>query len=155
LKNADETKVFFDGACPLCSREIKFYKGKAKGANVSWVDISLIDPGDVVPGLTKEDALKRFHLLDSKGVLLSGAKAFAALWLVLPSFKWLGLVAQQQPFTFILEVFYRTFLLMRPHLQTSLRSCKMLKSPRPCDDKEKPSPGETLLQKDQGVDARN
>ena len=148
MKKGQKTKVFFDGACPLCSREINFYKRQDTGTNVTWVDISIIEPGDVIPGLTKEDALKRFHLLDSKGALLSGAKAFAALWLVLPSFKLLGLVAQQQPFTFILEVFYRTFLLIRPHLQTSLRSCKMLQSPKPCVDVEKPSSRETLLQKD-------
>jgi predicted DCC family thiol-disulfide oxidoreductase YuxK len=140
MKEDQETKVFFDGACPLCSREINFYKRKSKGAKINWVDISLLDPGDVFPGVTKEDALKRFHVLDSKGALLSGARAFAALWLVLPSFKLFGLVARQQPFTFILEVFYRTFLLIRPHLQTSLTTCKTLQSPKPCDDIEKPSP---------------
>ena len=79
-----------------------------------WVDISLLDTGDVFPGLTKEEALKRFHLLDYKGRLLSGAKAFAALWLVLPPFKLLGRIAQKEPFTFILELLYRIFLLIRP-----------------------------------------
>ena len=144
MKKGQKTKVFFDGACPLCSREINFYKRKDKGTNVTWVDISIIEPGDVITGLTKEDALKRFHLLDSKGALLSGAKAFAALWLVLPSFKLLGLVARQQPFTFILEVLYRTFLLIRPHLQTSLTTCKTFQSPKPCDDIEKSSPNQNL-----------
>jgi len=142
MKEAKETKVFFDGTCPLCSREINFYKRKGKGANIIWVDISLLDTGDVFPGLTKEEALKRFHLLDYKGRLLSGAKAFAALWLVLPPFKLLGRIAQKEPFTFILELLYRTFLLIRPHLQTSLRSCKTL--PAPCDDIEKSSPNQNL-----------
>ena len=148
MKEAQETKVFFDGTCPLCSREIKFYKRKDKGANITWVDISLLDSGDVFPGLTKEHALKRFHLLNCKGTLLSGAKAFAALWLVLPPFKLLGRVAQKQPFTSFLEVLYRIFLLIRPHLQTSLRSCMTLPSPGPCDDQEKSPPSEKLLQKD-------
>ena len=148
MKEAQETKVFFDGTCPLCSREIKFYKRKDKGANIIWVDISLLDPGDVFPGLTKEDALKRFHLLNCKGTLLSGAKAFAALWLVLPPFKLLGRVAQKQPFTFILEVLYRMFLLIRPHLQSFMRTCKTLPSPGSCDEPKKPPPGGNLLRKD-------
>ena len=148
MKEAQETKVFFDGTCPLCSREIKFYKRKDNGANITWVDISLLDPGDVFPGLTKEDALKRFHLLDYKGRLLSGAKAFAALWLVLPPFKLLGRVAQKQPFTFILEVLYRMFLLIRPHLQSFMRTCKTLPSPGSCDEPKKPPPGGKLLRKD-------
>ena len=155
MKNADETKVFFDGACPLCSREIKFYMRKDKETNVTWVDISLIDSCDVFPGLTKEDALKRFHLLNCKGSLLSGAKAFAALWLVLPPFKLLGRICQKQPFTFILEVLYRTFLLIRPRLQTFLSSCKTLPSPKPYDDIAKPSPGKNLLQKNEYGDVRN
>ena len=30
--------VFFDGSCPICSKEINFYKMRAGADELSWVD---------------------------------------------------------------------------------------------------------------------
>ena len=32
--------VFFDGSCPICSKEINFYKMRAGADELSWVDVS-------------------------------------------------------------------------------------------------------------------
>ena len=50
LKEDQEITVFYDGKCPLCRREIDFYKLKDKRAVIAWFDISLLGPGDVLPG---------------------------------------------------------------------------------------------------------
>ena len=34
------TKVFYDGNCPICSREIKLYKQLCLDNKVEWYDIS-------------------------------------------------------------------------------------------------------------------
>ena len=31
-------RVFFDGACPLCAREIEFYQKQEGASRIAWVD---------------------------------------------------------------------------------------------------------------------
>ena len=108
--------VFYDGACPICFREIAFYK-KCKGANkVEWVDISLLDDDSVISGLSKQMALNKFHVRRRDGVVVSGGKAFAALWCELPSFSILGKACQIWPVSVVLELVYLGFLLIRPKI---------------------------------------
>lgn len=117
-----ELTVFYDGACPLCRREIAFYR-RRKGADaVDWVDVSQTMGDMVVPGLTRDAALGRFHVRDADGLLLSGGAAFSRLWLALPSFRRLGRICQVWPMPGLLEIGYRFFLKFRPWLQARLRA---------------------------------
>ena len=109
--------VFFDGACPLCRREIAFYQ-KRKGADlIEWFDVSETQGPTVAGTLSKCDALKRFHVRDESGDIHSGARAFAMLWTKLRSFRFLGVVASTPPIVWLLEFFYRGFLRVRPLVQ--------------------------------------
>lgn len=115
--DSDKLTVFYDGACPLCEREIAFYQ-RRKGADaVDWVDVSTHGDGEVVPGLSHEQAMARFHVVDRDGKLASGGQAFAQLWMTLPGFAWIGKIVQVQPLAWILERAYRAFLVFRPGLQ--------------------------------------
>ena len=70
-------KVYYEGGCPLCRREIAFYR-RTKGANnVDWIDLSDVSGDDVAPDLTCAAALERFHVRRADGLLLTGAAAFA------------------------------------------------------------------------------
>ena len=40
MQNQQMPKVFYDGACPLCIREIAFYKRRKGADGVTWVDVS-------------------------------------------------------------------------------------------------------------------
>lgn len=112
--------VFYDGACPLCLREIKFYRCRRGADAVAWRDVSQGDTEQILPGLSRCDALRRFHVQTSEGVLVSGAAAFAALWRVLPAFRWLGQIASAPLVLWFLEHAYRVFLKVRPVLQKSI-----------------------------------
>jgi len=85
--------VLYDGACPLCRREIAVYRDLQPlqpGSSVSFADIS----NTAVPlpaGTTREQLLARFHVQGPDGQLLSGAQAFLALWAVLPGLALAGL----------------------------------------------------------------
>ena len=117
----NQVGVFYDGTCPICFREIAFYK-RCKGAGeVEWVDISVLDGGFVIPGLSKEKALNRFHVRRRDGVVVSGGKAFAALWCELPSFYIVGKVCQIWPVSAMLELAYIGFLLIRPKMRRFFR----------------------------------
>jgi len=113
--------VFFDGACPLCRKEIDFYRKKDRVGEIDWIDVSRCESGILGSDLTREDALRRFHVRSSSGELLSGGRAFAEVWRSLPGFRWLGRTAQNQLISGILEIAYRSFLVIRPTVQKIYR----------------------------------
>lgn len=117
--NALPMTVLYDGACPLCRREIAVYRGLAPcdaQAPVCFADVS--DPTlPLPPGATRAELLARFHVRDRSGRLLSGAQAFLALWAALPGWRWLAWAARFPGAAWTLERGYRLFLTCRPMLQ--------------------------------------
>lgn len=108
--------VLYDGACPLCRREIGLYRGLRPNVPVCFADVS--DAALPLPGgATREQLLARFHVRDSDGRLLSGARAFLALWAVLPGWRWLALLGRLPGAAYVMERAYRLFLRWRPALQ--------------------------------------
>ena len=110
--------VFYDGACPLCRREIAFYRRRKGADGVCWVDVSGGGEGPVAPGLSREQALARFHVLEADGRLVSGGRAFASLWGSLAGFRLLAPLFRTRPFAWLLDRAYDGFLKIRPYLQS-------------------------------------
>jgi ubiquinone biosynthesis monooxygenase Coq7 len=109
--------VYYDGACPLCRREIEFYRRRSANAAIDWVDASAGDEGSIAPDLKRAEALERFHVRLPDGRLESGARGFGELWAAVPGFHWLGRLALTRPAHPILEFAYRRFLRFRPVAQ--------------------------------------
>ncbi len=108
--------VLYDGACPLCRREIGVYRGLRPNTPVCFADVS--DPALPLPsGTTREQLLARFHVRGSDGQLMSGAQAFLALWAALPGWRWLALAGRIPGAAWVMERLYRFFLRWRPALQ--------------------------------------
>jgi len=63
------------------------------------------------------DAMRRFHIRKTDGTLVSGASAFAELWLNLPRFKLLGGLSKLPFISQFAELTYRLFLKIRPFIQ--------------------------------------
>ena len=110
-------KVFFDSQCPLCSREIEYYKRQEGSDALNWVDIYDSSSSDFPDGLTTELALKRFHVLDKNGNLVSGAKGFILLWSALPKFYFLSNFFNKKYMSWFLEYAYNFFVFIRPFMQ--------------------------------------
>lgn len=132
LRSDARVTVFFDGSCPLCTREIDFYRRRAGADAVSWVDVSAVESEAVAPGLTRDAAMARFHVRRGDGALLSGGAAFAELWRALPGFRRIGRIAAIWPLTPLLEVAYRAFLPVRPYLQRLVGGGKPAADCAPC-----------------------
>ena len=115
MNDENKTEVYFDGACPLCRREISLYRKLDKEGVVSWVDVANCNP--TVSGLTKDELLKRFHIKNKQGVILSGARAFFDLWKELPGWKWLGRLGKYSFVVNMAEIMYIGFLRVRPFMQ--------------------------------------
>jgi predicted DCC family thiol-disulfide oxidoreductase YuxK len=102
--------VYYDGACPVCRREIGYYKGRT-GEAVAYCDVAAtVDPA---PDLTREYALKRFHVRLADGQLVSGAAAFLALWGQVPGFSRIASLLSVKPVVAMLDVAYLGFLRLR------------------------------------------
>ena len=114
--DARSLSVLYDGACPLCRREIGLYRGLQPNTPVCYLDAN--DPAlPLPPGTTREQLLARFHVRSRDGNLLSGARAFLALWAALPGWRWLALISRLPGVTWVMERLYRLFLRLRPTLQ--------------------------------------
>ncbi len=100
--------VYYDGACPVCSREIAHYRRQRGAESLRFVDVS--QGGDPAPDLSREAALARMHVRLPDGSLRDGAAAFAALWRSLPGWRWLGRIASLPGIAQALELGYRGFL---------------------------------------------
>jgi predicted DCC family thiol-disulfide oxidoreductase YuxK len=106
--------VYFDGACPVCRREIAHYRRQRGSESIAWVDASSCDEAQLGPGLDRSAVVSRFHVRNADGTLTSGAAAFVAIWRRLPAFSWLAALASSRPVLALLEAGYSIFLHVRP-----------------------------------------
>jgi len=84
------TTVFYDGACPLCRREIDHYRRLRGADSLMWVDITKDQRMLAAHGLEHDAAMARFHVLDASGQWQTGARGFIELWSHLPAYRWLA-----------------------------------------------------------------
>jgi predicted DCC family thiol-disulfide oxidoreductase YuxK len=109
--------VWFDGACPLCTREIALMRRLDRAQRIEFIDVAAPDAScPLDPALL----LARFHAREN-GVLLDGAAAFAAMWRAIPLLRPLGLLARSRAVLRMLEWAYVRFLKVRPALQRLAR----------------------------------
>lgn len=106
--------VWYDGACPLCVREIALMRRLDKRNAINFVDVA---PADAACPMDRTLLLARFHAQAAGQPVVSGAAAFAAMWRVIPMLRPLGLIAQNRLVLAILERAYTLFLKIRPRLQ--------------------------------------
>jgi predicted DCC family thiol-disulfide oxidoreductase YuxK len=106
--------VYFDGDCPVCSKEIAHYRRQRGAEAIAWVDASRCDEAALGPGIDRAMALRRFHVRAADGSLASGAAGFVAIWRRLPAFAWLATLASFPPVLAVLEAGYGLFLRVRP-----------------------------------------
>lgn len=107
-------QVFYDGGCPVCAREIAFYKARPDADGFVWVDASGAAGDALGPDLDRDAALRRMHVRLSDGRLVSGAAAFAVMWRRMRGFRWLGQLMAIPPMGWCAERAYRLFLILRP-----------------------------------------
>lgn len=105
--------VYYDGACALCSLEIGHYETRTGAETIDFVNVA---EDATPPGLTRAQALARFHVRRADGTILSGARAFIAVWDSLPNWRWAARLARVPGVPWAMEILYRLFLTVRPGL---------------------------------------
>lgn len=117
--------LYFDGGCPVCTREISFYRRRRGAERIQWVNLAECDDAALGSDLSREAAFARLHARRPDGTLLSGARAFAALWQALPAFRLVGSVAALPGVVHGLEWGYRGFLRLRRLWRKDTGTCPL------------------------------
>ena len=110
--------IWYDGACPLCIREIALMRRLDRAGRIEFVDVAA---GSAVCPIDRDLLLARFHARERGGQILDGAAAFAAMWRAIPLLRPLGLAARNRLVLAALERLYTIFLTIRPMLQRWMR----------------------------------
>jgi predicted DCC family thiol-disulfide oxidoreductase YuxK len=107
--NKMQVVMFYDGGCPLCSREVAHYKRLDRSGRVQWSDItrdfSLLEAF----GVPYPKAMERLHVLSGDGRLLTGAYGFAAIWSELPYYAYLAKLLRFPGALPLLDKIYEAF----------------------------------------------
>jgi predicted DCC family thiol-disulfide oxidoreductase YuxK len=108
-----QVTVWFDGACPLCLKEIALMRRLDRRQRIEFVDAT--DEEAACP-VSRQALLARFHAREGER-LYSGAEAFAAMWRAIPVLRPFGIAARIPLVLWGLEKLYLGFLRFRPRLQ--------------------------------------
>jgi predicted DCC family thiol-disulfide oxidoreductase YuxK len=126
--NSQKTKLklYYDGACHLCSREIEGYLKKDPNQFLMPIDISGPDFDPEKDGIEVEKANKYFHVKKTTGEILDGVPAFAAIWDTLEILKPLSWFSKTSLGSFAMGSAYKVFAEIRP-LLPKRRGCETCK----------------------------
>lgn len=114
-------KVFYDGLCPLCSREIDYYKKKDQSALIKWCDIT--EPGfdAQAENLDPTEVHRIFHVKNTAGEIITGVEAFVEIWRTLPELKNWARASQIPGVKPAMKLGYFVFAKVRPFLPRKTR----------------------------------
>lgn len=103
-------KVFYDGKCGLCSKEINHYKNIAPENIFEWIDITEISE----ESLNKENldtlsCLKLFHVKDNEGKFHTRVDAFIIIWNQLNKWRKLATIVKLPLIYSFAKIIYSLF----------------------------------------------
>lgn len=104
-------QVFYDGACPLCSREVAVYRRRDQLGRIAWVDISRPEFQAAEFGLDPARVQQVMHARAPDGGVFTQITAFVKIWQALPGWPWalLRAVFAIPGMIPLANIFYRLF----------------------------------------------
>lgn len=104
-KTTSTIRVFYDGACPLCRREVNLYqrllvdKALTNKQNdvIDWVDISKNHGALEAECINYDDAMRLIHIKDGSGVHQVGLEGILTLWDTIPYYRAVSKLIRQLP----------------------------------------------------------
>lgn len=102
-------RVFYDGGCPICRREIAHYKRLDRAGAVIWHDLVQEPDAASAHGIDPVAAMAIFHVVDGDERIRTGVDAFVTVWLQLPYWYLLAGVVHHLRLTRPLEAAYRWY----------------------------------------------
>ncbi len=72
--------IFFDGACPICNREIALMKRLDRRRQLEFCDFSAQEYDAASSGFSTEDLGTVIHARWADGTVIAGVEVFRAMW---------------------------------------------------------------------------
>lgn len=103
-----EVDVFYDGACPLCLREINLLKWLDRKKRIGFIDIAApnFDPADI--GVSYDALMEEIHGRLPDGRLIKGVEVFRRLYAAV-GFRWLVAPTRWPGISHVMDLGYRIF----------------------------------------------
>jgi len=119
-----EVTIFYDGACPLCLREIAFLRKLDRRDRLAFENVA--DPNAPIScPIDRETLLARFHARLPNGEVVDGARAFTEAYARVPGLSFMGTLGRFGPTRAALNGLYGLFLKVRPRLQWLARRANL------------------------------
>jgi predicted DCC family thiol-disulfide oxidoreductase YuxK len=125
IQASEPLLVFYDGECPLCSREIQEYRHQDVHGLLCFHDISAPGFDSSAFHLDPQALHTFFHVQTLSGATFIGVKAFQQIWLRLPAFAWVARLSSLPGVAWLLEGVYRCFARVRPLLPKRKDRCSV------------------------------
>lgn len=116
-------RVYFDGLCPLCSREIAHYQRRDRECALEYIDISSPAFSAAAEGLVQAELERYFHVRGSDGKMYVGLDGFVKIWETVPGFRLLAAIGKNPVARPLLRLAYRLFARIRPYLPRRKQEC--------------------------------
>lgn len=113
---SDPLRIFFDGLCPLCAREINVYRRRSHDGRIVFIDITDAAFSAEAEGLDPKEVHRRFHAKDGAGRIYTGPEAFVEIWKRVPGFALAVRLAALPGAGLVMEAGYFCFMHLRPLL---------------------------------------
>lgn len=75
-----DVEVYYDGACPLCVREMRMIERRDRSRRIRFVDIAAEGFDEATIGVTWEALMSRIHGRLADGTLVEGVEVFRRLY---------------------------------------------------------------------------
>ena len=108
-------ELFYDGACPICSREVAFLRQKDVEQRLRFTDIA--DPGFVASDRPYEALMARIHARLPDGTYVEGVEVFRHVYAALGYHRCVA-ISRWPGIRGILDIAYRVFARIRPRQLT-------------------------------------
>jgi len=102
-------KLFYDGACPLCRKEINHYIKIDRLKAIEWIDITQDRLALENEGLDFAQTMRLIHATDAQGERRIGVYAFLTIWDQLPGYRYLAKTIRLTRTTGLLNRLYYRF----------------------------------------------
>ena len=113
-------RVFFDGACPICTQAVSWISRKRSDSGIEYIDIEeAIRLKRAPAGLTANDLLRRIHIVDNTGRVLAGPDAIGEICRQ-SKMAWLATMLQAPGIKYLSAAAYRIFARHRHRLSKLL-----------------------------------
>jgi predicted DCC family thiol-disulfide oxidoreductase YuxK len=110
-------EVFYDGGCPVCSRESGAWKKRDKVGHFCFIDISSLEFRAEAYGLDAKSVNEVMHVRTSAGRVITGFEAILYIWKSVPGFRILYHIFSLPVIKTLGGFGYRLFARYRPRLK--------------------------------------